>query len=42
MSNIVPPVIKDDPAIVDSAFNKAKRAFASHKTRPYEFRLAQL
>jgi aldehyde dehydrogenase (NAD+) len=34
--------IKDDPKVVDVAFNKAKRAFATRKSIPYDFRVRQL
>lgn len=39
---MVAPEIKDDVAVIEPAFNKVKKSFDSHKTRPYQFRLNQL
>lgn len=32
--------IKDDPRVVDQAFNKTKRAFIARKSVSYEFRVS--
>lgn len=37
-----PPVFPDDPASVDVALAKARKAFNTHKSLDYKFRYAQL
>lgn len=39
---VAPPVIKDDVTAVKSALDRARKGFATGKTKPIAFRVAQL
>ena len=37
-----PPVFDENPDLIDQAFARVKKTFATGKTKPYKFRMAQL
>jgi hypothetical protein len=38
----LPPQIKDDVAVVDTAFKKTQKQFLTGKTKPLAYRISQL